>query len=176
MYRKDHLGAALLFAAPTMWLVGTATDNLFGAILLSFGALWGTSVPDLDRYVPWIRHRGVTHTVLFALIVSSGGAIALTVGLWQLGGNLLSDLITPQQLCVCFGFGILAGLVGHLCADIMVVERTSRLIQPLWPVSSSRIRLRVTRADSQVWNAGLLIGGMVAQLAVFLWLIPTGIT
>ncbi|WP_227380647.1 metal-dependent hydrolase [Haladaptatus halobius] len=176
MYRKGHLGAALLFAAPLMWLVGATTDNFFGAILLSLGAVCATSVPDLDRYVPWIRHRGVTHTVLFALIVSSGGAIALTVTLWQLGGSFISVLITPQQLFVCLGFGILAGLVSHLCIDALAVRHTSRVIRPLWPVSSRPIRLRLTQADSQVSNAGLLIGGMVAQLAHFLWLVPTGIT
>ena len=156
MYRAGHFGVALIVYAP----VGTAL--LFAgradlAILGEVAMLALAMVPDYDLRVPFVKHRGITHTVWFALLV---GVVGGGAG-WLLGGR--PEVPTSNELVV-FGFAIGTLAVGaHLLADAL----TPMGITPFWPLSSRNYTLAVARASNTVANYGLLgIGALVTALVL----------
>lgn len=159
MYRTGHYGAALLVYAPVgagLLLAGFDAAALAGGA----GVLALARLPDYDLRVPFLSHRGPTHTLAFALLV---GAVA--------GGGFgaLADAggATPERTVGLAVFGFLVGLLAitsHLLADAL----TPTGIKPLWPVSSRRYSLELVGADSAVGNYGLLALGVFASAASLL--------
>jgi len=155
MYRLGHQGAALVGYAP------------LGLVLLSLGrptlALTGggvslalASLPDVDQRLPGVDHRGVTHTLGFALAV--GGALG-GVG-WLLGRG--AGVGAALELAVV---GFLVGataIVSHLLADVI----TPMGITPFWPVSDRHYTFDVCRADNTLANYALLGLGVALTVAV----------
>jgi inner membrane protein len=150
MHREGHVGAALLAYAPLGALV-----NLVGATELAvIGGLATATVsivPDYDLRVPGISHRGVTHTVYFAVLIGLvvagvggvvgwyaegyAGAVVLSVfgaviGGLAIGSHILADMLTPM------------GVDPYLDGDTRSFD--------------------VVRADNPVANYGLLALGLVA--------------
>jgi inner membrane protein len=151
VYRNGHYGVVLLAFAP----VGIAlVSNGFGglAVLVGGGALWLAMLPDVDHRVPGISHRGVTHTVWFALLVAGVlGGIGLVVGRAGLGAPYAPSTLAA----VGAGIGLLS-VGAHLLADAL----TPMGIRPLWPLSGSTLTLSVVTADSTLGNYSLLSVGV----------------
>lgn len=156
MHATGHYGAALLVYAPVGVVLARFDPTL--ALAGGVGVLALSTVPDFDLRVPFVTHRGITHTLLFTLVVS---ALLGTVG-WQLGQGSyqpLGDSATTAAL----GFGIgLLGLGSHLLADLL----TPMGVALFWPLSSERYSLSVTRAANPVANWALLALGALATAAV----------
>ncbi|MFB6083694.1 MAG: metal-dependent hydrolase [Halorientalis sp.] len=158
MYRAGHLGVSLLVALPVaVALVLAGRPDL--AVLGELCVLSVASLPDVDHELPLVSHRGVTHTVWFALLVGLGFGL---VG-WVLGGRPA----TPAPLALALAgvsFGTL-GVCAHLLGDVL----TPAGITPLWPLSDRTVTLDLVRAKNPVANYGLLglgVGGTVAALLV----------
>ncbi|WP_439026253.1 metal-dependent hydrolase [Haloarchaeobius sp. DT45] len=148
MYRTGHYGVSLLAYAPVgaaMLLVDRPVFALFGgAIVLSLAGL-----PDYDHEVPFIEHRGPTHTLLFALLVGCVVGTICYYGAPSLG--------LDAQLLGGFGLAMGAfGIVAHLLGDVL----TPAGVPLLWPLSSRRFSVTVTRADDRVANWLLLALGV----------------
>ena len=155
MYRLGHYGTALLVYAPLG--LGLLHADLPELALLGGALSVGLApVPDYDQRLPFVRHRGVTHTFLFAGVV--GGVLA---GLgWSVGAST-----APQPPIVLAAFGAVVGttsVLAHLLADVV----TPAGIAPLWPVSGRTYTLDLVRADNTIANYLLLGLGVVAVLAV----------
>lgn len=156
MYRTGHYGAALLLYAP----VGAAlllTGFRGVAVVGGAGAVALARLPDYDLRVPFLSHRGPTHTLAFALLV---GLVAGTGALALAGG-----LPTRRSLAVG-GFGFLVAtlsVVSHLLADAL----TPAGIRPLWPLSDAHYSWGVCRADSSLGNYVLLAAGVFVSVALF---------
>jgi inner membrane protein len=110
MHREGHLGAALVAYAPIALVVvavGPPMLAFIGAAVVGGLAM----LPDWDQKFPFVEHRGVTHTVHFAVAVGvvflfAGGLIGSTVGPWVSLG------------LAAFGFAVGAGTIGsHIAAD-----------------------------------------------------------
>ncbi|MFC4405821.1 metal-dependent hydrolase [Haloarchaeobius iranensis] len=149
MYRTGHYGVSLLLYAPVgfaLLVAGyPAVCLLGGAAMLALAPL-----PDYDLRVPFVEHRGPTHTLAFALLVGGvlGGASyasAPTLGLDPRVAGLAGVVVGTY------------GIVAHLVGDVL----TPAGIAPFWPVSSRNYSLSVTRADSTVANTALLALGVV---------------
>lgn len=148
MYRKGHYGAALLAFAPLGFGL-TATGYPEAALVLGAIVVGLTPLPDYDQRVPGIEHRGVTHTLAFALLVGLAvGGVGALVG--RSGG------IAGVAALGTFGFvaGTLS-VLAHLAADVV----TPAGIAPLWPVSSRRYSLEWVRAANTAANYLLLVVG-----------------
>lgn len=172
MYRPGHTGAALLLYAP----VGHALLRSGRPVLATCGGAIAVAlamVPDYDTRIPRCKHRGATHTLVFALLV---GAV-LAAGGWALGtrfGGALLALGVPidtvrvplpgDLAALGFVVGVLT-VVSHLLADLL----TPMGIAPFWPVSSRRYSLEIATAANPIANAVLLAAGLGATGAV-LWL------
>ncbi|WP_440990164.1 metal-dependent hydrolase [Haloarchaeobius baliensis] len=152
MYRTGHYGVSLLLYAPVgfaLLLAGfPAVALLGGATMLTLAPL-----PDLDHRVPFVEHRGPTHTVAFALLVGA----ALGVGCYLSAPVLGLD----PQVAGVVGTAVGAyGIVAHLVGDVL----TPAGVAPFWPVSSRHYSLEVAAADSTVANTTLLALGSVVTL------------
>ncbi|MBX0293954.1 metal-dependent hydrolase [Haloarcula nitratireducens] len=155
MYRPGHYGAALLAYAPLGFallsfdLPGLAV--LGGALSLALAP-----VPDLDQRIPLIRHRGVTHTLLFALVV---GGVLGAVG-WVAGTG--AGVETARRLAAFGGVVGTVAILSHLLADVI----TPMGITPFWPLSRRNYTLRLARADNAIANYLLLALGVFAVALV----------
>jgi inner membrane protein len=151
MYRTGHYGMALLVYAPVGFSLIVAG---FEALALTGGAIVvsGAMIPDLDQRIPGIRHRGLTHTIWFALAVGLLlGAVGVTFGkeIGQIAAIALGS----------FGLGIGILTTGaHLLADAL----TPAGIQPFAPLTSTSYSLHVTTAANPIANYLLFALGLVA--------------
>lgn len=157
MYRTGHYGAAFLAWAPVGALL-LARGRPIDAALVGIGIVGLSRLPDYDLQVPLLSHRGPTHTLLFALVVAG----ALAGAAWFLARG--SGAWTRLDLA---GLGATVGLLSvgsHLAADWL----TPAGIPLLWPVSSRRYSLSVTRADNPIANGVLFaVGVFAAATTVF---------
>ena len=157
MYRKGHLGVSLLVFAPVGYALlrrgEVSLAFLAGAIMLGL-----SSLPDVDHRIPGVTHRGVTHTVGFALLV---GACVGAVGF------ALAPAPTPTEsdLAVFGGAVGVLGILAHLLGDVL----TPMGVRPFWPLSGRSYSLRVTRADNALANNALFaLGVFAASTSVYL--------
>ncbi|WP_255195946.1 metal-dependent hydrolase [Halorarius litoreus] len=162
MYATGHYGAALLVYAPVGFLLLRVDPTL--ALVGGAGVLALATVPDYDLRIPFVSHRGITHTLLFTLVVS---ALLGAVG-WRLGQGSYQPLGGPERTAM-FGFGVgLLGLGSHLLADML----TPAGVAVLWPLSDHEYTVSVARADNTLANWGLLALGVFATagaLVVATW-------
>ncbi len=152
MYRLGHYGVSLIAFTPLgLALVVVGEPEL--AAVTGAVMLWLAMLPDVDHRIPGLRHRGPTHTLVFALVVGTAFA-ALGV-------------VVPHELdaVVQLGFGVFGFVVGavsvlaHLAADLL----TPAGVQLLWPFSRRRYTLGLVRADSPLANYALLLVGVVVS-------------
>ena len=157
MYRKGHLGVSLLVFAPVGYALlrrgEVSLAFLAGAVMLGLSTL-----PDVDHRLPGVTHRGVTHTIGFALLVGAAtGAVGFAFD--------PAPAPTESELAV---FGALVGALGilaHLLGDVL----TPMGVRPFWPLSRRSYSLRVTRADNALANNALFALGVFAA-AASVWL------
>jgi len=159
MYKTGHYGAALVVYAP---VGGALLAAGFGAAALAGGAVVvGLSgLPDVDQRIPFVEHRGPTHTVGFLIAVG----LCVGAGGVALGQTLATeDALVSGETAALGAFGFLLGSLAvgsHLLADAL----TPMGITPFRPVSDAHYTLSLTRADSAVANY-LLLGLGVAVTA-----------
>jgi inner membrane protein len=161
MHRNGHYGAALLAYAPVGFLAlafGFSVAAAGGAVLAVALAM----VPDWDQRIPGIKHRGVTHTVHFAV------AVGAFTGL--LGAGVGASSTTDPTPFVFIGAGIFGATTGTLSilAHIGADALTPMGVKPLGE-DGPHISYGVCRADSTLGNYGLLaLGGTAALVAFYL--------
>lgn len=156
MNATGHYGMALLAYAPVGFvLLETAPLLAFlgGAVVVSLATL-----PDVDMRLPFVPHRGPTHSLLFLALVAGvlgAAGFLLGQGSWRpLGGPVRGAT-----------FGVVLGTVGigsHLLADAL----TPMGVNVFWPVPADRFSLSVARADNTLANYGLLFLGAAATASV----------
>ena len=154
MYQEGHYGAALLAYAPVgfvTFLVGPQQLGVLGLVVVVGLA----TLPDQDQRIPGVKHRGITHTVWFA--VSVGSAIAVAGGYV---GSVLSDgSIRAIVVGVLFGFFVGAiSILSHIAADAL----TPMGVTPFSPVDDRHYSLDIVRASNQAANPALLMLGVAA--------------
>ncbi|MFQ3318840.1 MAG: inner membrane protein [Natronomonas sp.] len=147
MYKTGHYGAALLLYAPVGFLL-LSVDPAF-AVLGGVGTVALARLPDYDLRVPFIEHRGVTHTILFVLLTAAVLAVA---------GFAFADAFGTDSARTA-GLGIVVATVAvgsHLLADAL----TPAGVPLLWPVSGKRFSVDFVTASNPIANYGLLALGI----------------
>lgn len=165
MYQLGHYGVSLVVFSP----LGFAFVRL-GRPELAFAtgaAMLGLAMlPDVDHRLPFVSHRGPTHSLLFAAAV--GGAFAGA-------GHFLADAGSDLGVSVALGlfgvglpaFGFFVGalaVVSHLLADVI----TPMGVNFLWPFTDSRYSLSLWPAKSRAANYGLFAIGVFAASSALL--------
>ena len=159
MHREGHYGVALLVFSPIAFVL-IATGFLEWVVLGGVVMVGGAMLPDLDMDTPGLTHRGITHTVWFALAVGSlVGFLGVYLG-WQRSGFLGAFALGL--------FGLLVGaltIVAHILADAL----TPMGVQPFKPFRDDKYTFDVARAANPIANKILLgLGVGAAVAAVYL--------
>ncbi len=157
MYQLGHYGVALLTYAPVGAVVALTGDEFLAvggaALCVSLSTL-----PDCDQRIPFVAHRGPTHTLLFALLVGVivGGMTVLSLG--------ALDIYDPRLAWFTAGIATLS-ICSHLLADAL----TPMGITPFWPLSRAHFSLNLTPAKNPIANYllfGLGIGATILAMFV----------
>jgi len=116
--------------------------SLVGKIVFAAFLLAGTFIPDLDLKIPFLKHRGVFHTI------------------WPVVLTLAAGFFLQKMQFVLFPFAI--GYASHIIADMI----TPFGIAPFYPLLKRRIKGPVRTGSflelgiSAVILAALLIRGI----------------
>jgi len=162
MYRRGHYGLALLVFSPLAFLlnISHASEAAFIGILIVVGV---APIPDIDQHIPFVSHRGITHTVWF-IIAASTIATAVTwaaaiQGTQAIQGTL-STASAPNLILHALGVGFLValGLITHLIGDMM----TPMGIKPFAPVNDKKYTWKLTTSGDSTANNGLFVAGLGA--------------
>jgi len=167
MNQMGHWGAALLFAAPGALATAAITGNPYLSTPYVAFAVAFSRAPDIDQRLPFISHRGATHTLAFALLLTAVAAVA-TSGALQYKPFPEIPLSTVTLLALVPG-GVFTGVVSHLAAD-MLTEGYDYAVTPFWPLSDQTYQLGIASASSVFWNTSLLLCGGLSYIPLFLLL------
>ena len=162
MHRRGHYGLALLVFSPLAFLLNVihASEAALMGILIVVGV---APIPDIDLHIPFISHRGITHTVWF-VIAASTIATAVT---WaaaiqgtQAVHGTLSTASAPNFVLPALGVGFLValGLITHLIGDMM----TPMGIKPFIPVNDTKYAWKLTMSGDSTTNNVLFVAGLGA--------------
>lgn len=154
MHKTGHVGVALLAYSPLgLALLVAGFDEL--AVLGGVGMVALATLPDSDQRLPFVPHRGPTHSVAFAVAFGA----ALGVAGFAFGGYVAH--YSPLAMgAFAFAIGVLA-VLSHLAADSI----TPMGIRPFWPVSGWHYSANVVRAKNPIANYLLLAVGIASVTA-----------
>ncbi len=162
MHKEGHIGLGLLLYSPlAFWFVDLGWTMAFGLGMIAFGA-W-SFLPDVDMTLP-IRHRGPTHSVVFALFAG----VLTAAGFGWLASQGAFDLpgVSPPWLFVSLAVGIgfvsgFGGVIAHILGDVL----TPMGVRPFWPRSDREYSLNLVLAADEEANRQLSFIGAVALTA-----------
>lgn len=115
MNRKGHVGMTLLAFAPVAYVL-VSEGKLALAVLCWLGVHIIEPLPDSDFSLPFLNHRGGSHSLLAVVVV---GGVLGAVG-WFLGGNLL-DLLLTALLAGGDLFGWILGRLPETSAEMIIL-------------------------------------------------------
>jgi hypothetical protein len=166
-----HLGMALIWLAPAWFLLDREkTAALFVGVGFWFGML-----PDVDlvlkTFVSTIKHHGIFHTVLVVTILAA--VVGPVVG-WILKAALGdSDWFSGQAADNAMRFGFVmvwvAGLA-HVFADMLSAPDIAEAIEPFWPIYQQSFGIDVVWYNNPWANWGLLVAGILINVALWAWM------
>jgi inner membrane protein len=146
VYAPGHYGVSLLAYAPvggSLLAAGRPDFALAGGAIV----LWLATLPDVDHHLPLVEHRGVTHTVPFAI-----GVGAVLGGVAHAIAPLLPVLESPTLAAAFVGAMGTYGILAHLLGDVL----TPAGVPLLWPLSGRAYSLSLWTAKNPVANYLLL--------------------
>jgi len=139
MYSRGHIGLTFLILSFLLKTLGlndrTLSISLFAIIFSTF--------PDLDLKISW-RHRDLTHSFIFSLLIS----LIFSIILYKLSGDF--------QLFICSFLGSFTGMSSHILGDLFTLMK----FKPFWPFSKKEIALGLFRSDNRLVNESLFIAGI----------------
>lgn len=148
MLRAGHYGAAMVAYVPVLLALGP--ENLELAIGGLIATLLAARLPDLDQRIPFVPHRGPTHTLWFAGFAAMGSiGLVLHVAPDPAVTHVLLAAAAP-----------VVGVLSHLVADAL----TPAGVKPLWPFLPTPISFGLVTANNWLANRVLFLGGLGALL------------
>ena len=164
MYRDGHYGLTLSLYAPVGFVLVWIGATRF-ALLSYMGVVVLSSFPDIDLKTSYLKHRGVSHSIVAAAAVGVVYA-AVAVGLNRPGILTVAPLSGLLEAVAVAGFGFVIGVFGigsHILGDLL----TPMGVSPLLPFSSKTYSLNVTTAASERANYILFNLGVLGFFAAF---------
>jgi len=138
MHKHGHIGLSLAVAAPIAIIFGYFFGPQWATLTLIFSFIT-SRVPDFDHRTELIAHRGFTHTIWFAIIISLAGALIITQISTIAGtgpenaGITLSNITNLLPTFAMTFTGFMIGFISHLIGDI-ITEAYDYTVNPFWPV------------------------------------------
>jgi len=160
MLRQGHIGVSLVLSSAVVYTAGEM-NALFAGVYLCSILIFTEGLPDLDTSVPFVTHRGITHTLWFAIAVSVisgvvGGGTVLYLSETAIWESVPVE-VSPLTVGIVTGFGGGLGIVSHLLGDLI----TPWGVEPFVPLSDRKIRVKLTTASNTTANAAVFLAGVV---------------
>lgn len=160
MYREGHIGINIILYSPIMLLLSIFELNNIAIIGFLLMVLF-PSLPDKDQKIPFIQHRGFTHTIWFSLII--GTLIgSIFYGLSTIFNILLKPIHT---FIVMFLIGNLL-ILFHLAGDFLTYAGIN-IFHPIGSKSS----LNLWESGDPKPNFGFLFIGIIITVLIFTFVI-----
>lgn len=154
MLREGHVGAALLAYAPLGALaVAAGADDL--AIVGAVTAAGLSMLPDVDVTIPFVEHRGPTHTLWFA------GCCSVAAGVLGVLAGSQNGALAGAVLGAFAALVVATTVLSHLLADAL----TPMGVRPFAPWSQRSYSMDLVRARNPLANYSLLAAGVAAAVA-----------
>lgn len=151
MLKEGHAGLSLILFSPFLLLLRVFNVDLSYALVTCLLMVGLSSVPDLDINFE-IKHRGITHTFVFGIVVGVVFAIILGFSFGTLIGWLMGFFA---------GFG---GTASHLLGDAL----TFMPFKPFYPFSDKEVAFGFCRASNKDVNKALVTVGAITIVIPFL--------
>lgn len=148
MYKTGHFGVGLLFLLPLVLVL--SFSNMTSVLFVSVALFLFLSIhPDIDiklsKYTRGaISHRGLTHTILYALIWS---VVCFLLYLFSFG-------VVMSFVGLYVGF---VGVISHLVGDFL----TPSGVKILYPFREKEYSLGLIKSESIIPNIFILLFGLV---------------
>lgn len=153
MYKEGHAGLSLLLFSPFLYLFRLLGLDFSSVLVTGFLMVALSSLPDIDmEYRKYgIKHRGVTHTLLFGVGVGIllGFITGYAYGVWGYPMGFLA------------GFG---GTASHLLGDAFTYSK----FKPFRPFSNREVAYGFFKASNKEANGAMLTIGALALIGAFL--------
>lgn len=174
MYKPGHVGMALIFVAPISFILNIMEMPGIAALCV-FSVMMLTTKPDWDLKMPFVKHRGITHTIYSATFVGVLTAVAFTqVNKISERIAFISQMNSTNLIILGFVIGFIS-IIAHLMADVITITGIQPFsfgklgkYRPFSFISKdTRYQLQWTRADNPIANFLLIFFGFVLTIASF---------
>ena len=143
MHADGYAGLSFLLFSPFVFLFKVAGADMTNVLITGALMVGLSSIPDLD--IQWeMKHRGITHTVLFGLGI----------------GILFSVLLGYAYGFLGWIMGFVAGF-GATGSHILGDTFTYMPFKPLYPFSQREVAFGYFRASNKAINRGMLTIGII---------------
>lgn len=154
VHRLIHSAIGGTIVLPSIFL--TAIEP--AKILAGFG-VWMifATAPDLDHKIPFLKHRGFSHTFWMAIAVG------------YIGYKIPNYLLQDPQFAYIIGSAAGFSYTLHLLEDMMTIGG-GYSVKPFWPLNSDRYQLGIAKSDSIIFTifSWILLTAFVIGATIFL--------
>ncbi len=164
MYPIGHLGVALVLSAPFVAVLRPRVATRFTVL-----ALLAATIPDLDLFVPWATHHGVTHTLGFAVAVGLAGLVLFGASSTMDSSDPSGSTAPVPPVAVIYAFALSLGVAGHVVSDVLMLLPATQPVSPLWPISHAPVRVETLQYGNTVRNLGTFCLGLGAHAVAVGW-------
>lgn len=182
MHSPGHTGLALIVAFPFV-IIGLLVGDVIWGMAALFAAMTGGHLPDIDQYKFFPgRHRGFTHTYLFAALLAPILGASVTFGVHSADqifsmADTAYITLTVLEIGVIFVLTSLAGLFGiisHIWGDALSKAYGSVAVKPNWPFDDDPLVFAKTTAENPIYNYGFLAIGVALNAPILLYATDLG--
>ncbi len=146
MDSRGHVGFALAATSLALLALSCYYPIQLLALLALLAAL-AAPLPDIDQSLGFLKHRGLTHTVPFALFLPAAVVAPLCV--------------VGLSICIPLYVMLAVSLLSHIASDAMTVMG----VKPFKPFSSRKVALRLFRSNDRMANQVALAVGVASLFA-----------
>lgn len=169
MHSQGHFGVSMVLCAPVLF-VSIISEMYVVGVLVCGLMLMFSSTPDIDLKIPWVSHRGFTHTVHFAILFGGFMSIVSFVALTSIKELFvieyiiqLSVLSSIVQISSVIFIGSVLGVMSHLFGDIL----TPTGVHFFSRSNNFGYSLNVCNASSKVGNNSIVkLGFLIVGLTI----------
>ncbi len=157
MYRKGHVGISMGVAGVVLLTVPVTYALPIILMLLSTERL-----PDLDFKIPFLKHRGYSHTIWAALVVSTviAGGVAGGLVYTSISFESVALFVNPTTVFAVLWVGTFLGFISHYIGDMITTGTGEYGVQLFQPLTQWELPIGLWNANSRLGNNLLFICGL----------------
>jgi len=157
MHRKGHVGVSMMVAGIVLLAVPVAY-----ALPIILTLLTTERLPDLDFKIPFLKHRGYSHTIWAALVVATAiaGSVAGGLAYTAVSFESVAPFVNPETTFAVLWVGTFLGFMSHYAGDMITNGTGEYGVQLFHPLTQWELPIGLWNANSRLGNNLLFVGGI----------------